>query len=86
ESFNDRIEDVLKSHHFRSGEELETTLHRYVWAYNQQLPQSALSSNTPLQEMTDRSSDNAALRKRGSLLIHCPAAHACMCERGWTTT
>jgi len=31
ERFNGRIEDVLQSHHFRSGEELETTLHRYVW-------------------------------------------------------
>jgi transposase InsO family protein len=31
---NGRIEDVLQSHHFRSGEELEATLHRYVWFYN----------------------------------------------------
>ena len=30
ERFNGRIEEVLQSHHFRSGEELETTLHRYV--------------------------------------------------------
>jgi transposase InsO family protein len=28
ERFNGRIEEVLQSHHFRSGEELETTLHR----------------------------------------------------------
>ena len=28
--FNGRIEEVLQSHHFRSGEELEATLHRYV--------------------------------------------------------
>ena len=53
ERFNGRIEDVLQSHHFRSGEELETTLHRYVWRYNQQLPQSALGSKTPLQAMKD---------------------------------
>jgi transposase InsO family protein len=33
--FNCRIEDVLQSHHFQSGEELEATLHRYVWLYNQ---------------------------------------------------
>jgi len=26
---------VLQSHHFRSGEELETMLHRYVWLCNQ---------------------------------------------------
>jgi hypothetical protein len=53
ERFNRRIEDVLQSHHFRSGEELEATLHRYVWLYNQQLPQSALGSKTPLQAMKD---------------------------------
>ena len=53
ERFNGRIEDVLRSHHFRSGEELEATLHRYVWLYNQKLPQSALSSKTPLQAMKD---------------------------------
>ena len=52
ERFNGRIEDVLQSHHFRSGEEPETTLHRYVWLYNQQpSPQSALGSKTPLQAM-----------------------------------
>ena len=53
ERFNGRIEEVLQSHHFRSGEELETTLHRYVLLYNQQLPQSALGSKTPLQAMKD---------------------------------
>ena len=51
EHFNGRVEEVLQSHHFRSGEELETTLHRYVWLYNQKLPQSALGSKTPLQAM-----------------------------------
>jgi transposase InsO family protein len=51
ERFNGRIEEVLQSHHFRSGEELETTLHRYVWLYNHQLPQSAIGSKTPLQTM-----------------------------------
>jgi transposase InsO family protein len=39
ERFNGRIEEVLQSHHFQSGEELETTLHRCVWLYNQRLPQ-----------------------------------------------
>jgi len=53
ERFNGRIEEVLQSHHFRSGEELEATLHRYVWLYNQQLPQSALGSKAPLQVMKD---------------------------------
>jgi len=28
ERFNVRMEDVLQSHHFQSGEELEATLHR----------------------------------------------------------
>jgi transposase InsO family protein len=53
ERFNGRIEDLLQSHHFQSGEELEATLHRFAWLYNQQLPQSALGSKTPLQAMKD---------------------------------
>ena len=53
ERFNGRIEDVLRSHHFHSGEALETTLHRYVLLYDQQLPQSALGSKTPLWAMKD---------------------------------
>ncbi|CUH39447.1 Integrase core domain protein [Jannaschia seosinensis] len=53
ERFNGRSEEVLQSHHFRAGEDLETTLHRYVWLYNQQLPQSALASKAPLQAMKD---------------------------------
>jgi len=53
ERFNGRIEEVLQSHHFRSGEELETTLHRYALLYSQQLPQSALGTKTPLQAMKD---------------------------------
>ena len=53
ERFNGQIEAVLQSRHFRSGEELETTLHRSVRLYSQQLPQSALGSKTPLQAMKD---------------------------------
>ena len=53
ERFNGRIEDVLQSHHFRSGEDPNATMHRYVLLYNQQLPQSVLQSKTPLQAMKD---------------------------------
>ena len=51
ERFNGRIADVLKTHRFRSGEDLAQTLLRYVALYNHQLPQSALKSKTPLQAM-----------------------------------
>jgi transposase InsO family protein len=53
ERFNGRIEEVLQSYPFRSGEELETTLHRSVRLCNQQLPQSALGGRSPLQAMKD---------------------------------
>jgi hypothetical protein len=53
ERFNGRIEGVLQSHHFRSGEDLNATMHRYVLLYNQQLPQAVLQSITPLQAMKD---------------------------------
>jgi len=49
ERFNGRISDVLKTHHFHSGEDLEQTLLRYVQLYNHHLPQSALQSKTPMQ-------------------------------------
>jgi hypothetical protein len=53
ERFNDRIEDVLQRHRFQSGEDLEQTILRCVTRHNQQLPQSALASRTPLQAMKD---------------------------------
>ena len=53
ERFNGRISEVLKTHRFRCGEDLEHTLLRYVALYNHQLPQSALKSKTPIQAMKD---------------------------------
>jgi transposase InsO family protein len=53
ERFNGRIADVLKTHRFNSGQDLEQTLMRYVALYNHQLPQSALKSKTPIQAMKD---------------------------------
>ena len=51
ERFNGRLEQVLRSHHFNSAEDLEKTLHRYVWLYNQHLPQKALHHQPPLQAL-----------------------------------
>jgi transposase InsO family protein len=51
ERFNGRIADVLKTHRFVSGEDLEQTIMRYVALYNTQFPQSALGSRTPVQAM-----------------------------------
>jgi len=48
ERFNGRISDVLKTHRFHSGEDMEQTLMRYVALYNHQFPQSALKSKTPM--------------------------------------
>jgi hypothetical protein len=38
----------FKRYSFQGAEQ-----HRYVWLYNQQLPQSTLGSKTPLQAMKD---------------------------------
>jgi len=35
ERFNGRIKQALRTHHVKSGEEVETTLLRGVWLYNQ---------------------------------------------------
>ena len=53
ERFKGRIADVLKTHRFSSGEDLEQTLLRYVALCNHQLPQSALKRRTPMQAMKD---------------------------------
>ena len=53
ERFNGRIADILKTHRFSSGEDLEQTLLRYVALYNHQLPQSVLKSKTPMQAMKE---------------------------------
>jgi transposase InsO family protein len=51
ERFNCRIEDVLQSHRFRSGKDLEANILRYVHLYNSQLPQSALKGRTPINAL-----------------------------------
>jgi transposase InsO family protein len=61
ERFNGRIADVLKTNRFRSGEDLEQTILRYVKLYNTQLPQSALQSRTPMQAMKDYYKSNPEL-------------------------
>lgn len=45
------LADILRTHHFHSGEELEATILRYVWLYNHQLPQKALGHVSPIQAM-----------------------------------
>jgi len=86
ERFNGRIEEVLQSHHFRSGEELETTLHRYVWLYNQQLPQSALGSRAPLQAMKDWHKLRPELfKKQPYYLPGCDTYYRAAGEQGMTT-
>ncbi|TSE20207.1 hypothetical protein Talka_01102 [Tepidimonas alkaliphilus] len=52
ERFNSRIEEVLRSHHFISGQDLEQTLLRDAWLSNHHLPQAALA-RTPMQAMKD---------------------------------
>jgi transposase InsO family protein len=51
ERFNGPIADILKTHHFNSGEDLQSTLKRYAWLYNQHLPQKALGHRSPMQAM-----------------------------------
>ena len=53
ERFNGRISDILQTHHFNSSLDLEQTLLRYVALYNQQLPQTALRSKTPMQAIKE---------------------------------
>lgn len=51
ERLNGRLEQVLRSHRFNSAHDLQTTLHRFVWLYNEHLAQRALALNTPIQAL-----------------------------------
>ena len=61
ERFNGRIADLLRTHRFRAGEELETTLMRYAWLYNHHLPQKALGHICPVQAMKNWQTSNPDL-------------------------
>ena len=49
ERFNGRIQEVLQTRQFDSGEDLESTLHRYAAVYNRHIPQRALGHMAPEQ-------------------------------------
>ena len=49
ERFNGRISDILATTRFRSRDDLQTTIERYVKLYNDHLPQRALGHQTPRQ-------------------------------------
>ena len=53
ERFNGRVSDVLNTHRFVCGQDMQETLMRYTALYNHQFPQSALKSKTPIQAMKD---------------------------------
>jgi len=64
ERCNGRISDILKTHHFESGEDLAQTLQCYVVLYNHQLPQPALGSKLPIQAMKEWFKSNPELFHR----------------------
>ncbi len=79
ERFNGRIEDVLQSHRFRSGEDLEQTLLRYVRLYNGQLPQSVLKGRTPIDALKDWHQEKPELfRKKPYNHTGCDRLHMSM--------
>ena len=68
ERFNGRIEDVLQSHRFHSGEDLEQTLLRYAHLYNSQLPQSVLKGRSPINALKDWQRQRPELSGSGSII------------------
>ena len=51
ERFNGRISEILKSTHFVSSQDLQTTLKQYEKIYNHHIPQKNLGHITPIQAM-----------------------------------
>ena len=64
ERFNGRISEVLATHRFESGQDLEATLLRYVLLYNQHLPQRMLAHQTPLLAMKQWQKSHRELFKK----------------------
>ncbi len=52
ERFNGRISYVLATRRYRSGENLEQTLKRYICLYNHHIPQNALHHQSPLKDQS----------------------------------
>lgn len=61
ERFNGRISDVLATRQYVSGEDLEQTLKRYCWLYNQHIPQKALHHQAPIAAMKEWQAKRPAL-------------------------
>jgi transposase InsO family protein len=61
ERFNGRLAQILNTHRFDSAMDLEQTLHRYVWLYNQQFPQKALDHRCPIESMKEWQKSNPEL-------------------------
>lgn len=61
ERFNGRVSDVLKTHRFNSREDLEATLKRYCWLYNNHINQKALNHQTPIGAMKQWQKDRPKL-------------------------
>ncbi len=51
ERFNGRISEVLATTRFDCSQDLEATLVRYAYLYNQHIPQRALSHKTPIEAL-----------------------------------
>ena len=83
ERFNGRISDVLKTHHFISGQDLEQTLLRYVRLYNEHLPQAALKSKAPFTAMLDWYSTHPHLFKIKPNNHRGCDTYAILCFFGW---
>ncbi len=61
ERFNGRISDVLATTRFDSGADLEATMLRYAYLYNQHIPQRALGHKTPVEALKDWQKSNPDL-------------------------
>lgn len=51
ERFNGRIAEVLTTTRLKSGEELAEPLRRFVYLYNQQIPQQGLGHYPPIHAL-----------------------------------
>ena len=64
ERFNVRLSQVLRSHHFNSAQDLEKTLHRFVWLYNHHLPQKTHGTCCPSASAQNLEDESAGVIRK----------------------
>ena len=63
EEFDGQLSELFKTTRFDPSQDLKTTLERYLHIYNQQIPQKALGSRSPIQVLRQWAAESGIISK-----------------------